>query len=427
MEITARIPILPDVSLNYIKTQQFKTGFFSATLLRPLCREEAAMNTLLPEVLLRGSAKYPDMQAISNRLDDLYGAGLGSQSRRRGEVHMIGLYADFVDDRYTGGDPVLLPVIRTLFDIFLHPLTEDGVFSGEYVESEKVNLIRSIRAQINNKKSYANRRMAEHMFADEAYGVNRAGTEETVEAITAQSLFAHYQKILAQSRLELFYLGSEEGTVVADAVREALTDLPRSGSSEVGTRVIRRAEKTRYIAETMSVAQACLVMGFRTDCTGREPEWPAVIALNALFGGSVSSKLFLRVREELSLCYSIGSSIDRSKGVLIVSAGIAAENEELAKQEILAQLEECRAGHITQQELDAAKSWLLSVFRMYGDSPARWEELSLGSALGDSEPSFAAQAEKLLPVTVEQVREAATRLTLDTVYVLKGGPQDEAV
>ncbi len=63
-------------------------------------------------------------------------------------------------------------------------------------------------------------------------------------------------------------------------------------------------------------------MGFTTGITTRDAGFPALMVLNALFGGDLTSKLFLHVREKLSLCYYASSSVYGAKGILTVSSGI---------------------------------------------------------------------------------------------------------
>ena len=70
------IQLTPGVVLRHYPDQRFKTAVISVQLLRPMCREEAALNALLSAVLLRGSRNHPDMRAITVRQDELYGAAL---------------------------------------------------------------------------------------------------------------------------------------------------------------------------------------------------------------------------------------------------------------------------------------------------------------------------------------------------------------
>lgn len=54
-----RTQILPGVYLTAVQSDKFKTGCFSLNLLRPMKKEEAAANALIPSVLLRGRVQHP--------------------------------------------------------------------------------------------------------------------------------------------------------------------------------------------------------------------------------------------------------------------------------------------------------------------------------------------------------------------------------
>ena len=95
-----RDEILPGVYLTCLQTDKFKTGLLSLNLLTRLSRPTAAMNTLIPSVLRRGSLRYPDMNALASRLDSLYGARVEPLSRKLGEIQAVGFWADFADDAF---------------------------------------------------------------------------------------------------------------------------------------------------------------------------------------------------------------------------------------------------------------------------------------------------------------------------------------
>ena len=72
-----QLPVVPGVRLHAMQTDKFKTACFSVNFLRPHSARDAALDALLPSVLLRGTERYPDIRSISMRLDDLYGATFG--------------------------------------------------------------------------------------------------------------------------------------------------------------------------------------------------------------------------------------------------------------------------------------------------------------------------------------------------------------
>jgi len=416
-----RIELLPGVHLRAVQTDKFKTGCLSVNFLRPLCREEASLNALLPSVLLRGTKSFPDMQKISMHLDDLYGASVGTLIRKKGEVHICGFYADFIEDEYVpGGEPVFSAVCDFLRELILEPVTENGVFLRSYVENEKVNLCNTLAAEINDKRSYAVIRLLRTMCRGEQVAVPRLGEREAVEAVTAETLYAHYRSLLETSRVEVLYTGRKSAGEVADRLHAMLHDLPRGELVSVGTEVIRRAGESREVSDAMDVTQGKLTMGFRTGCVCTNAEYPALLLLNAVFGGGVTSKLFRNVREKLSLCYYASSSIEKYKGIMVVSSGIEFANYEVTKGEILHQLEDCREGNITAEELEQARKYLISAFRSAQDRPGSVDEFYLGQAIVGLTGTIDDLIAALQTVTKEQVAAAAQSLTLDTVYFLKG-------
>ena len=108
-------PLLPGVELRCFRDARFKQGCLSVQLVRPMASGEAAMNALLPSVLLRGTRRHPDLRSITMALDDLYGAAVGPLVRRVGDYQTTALYCGFMDERFAlPGDRVLEPMTAFL-------------------------------------------------------------------------------------------------------------------------------------------------------------------------------------------------------------------------------------------------------------------------------------------------------------------------
>lgn len=412
------ISLAPGVTLRCFQDSRFKQGCLSLQFIRPMCREEAAMNALLPAVLLRGSKNAPDLRDITLRLDDLYGAAVGTLVRRVGDYQATGLSCSFIEDRFAlPGDKVLEPMLAFLRELLLEPALENGVFREDFVEGEKRNLIAAIAAQRNDKRAYAMARMLQHMCGEDSYGIPRLGEIPEVEAITPESLFAHYQKVLKTSPVELFYVGSAEPEQVAAllkmlCVNGKMQPLP----AQTPLRPAAGAE----LCEHMEVTQGRLCMGFTTPITLRDKEFAAMQVCNAIFGGGMTGKLFMQVREKLSLCYDISSGYHGSKGLVTVTAGIEFAKEAVARKEILAQLEACQKGEISPEELTAAKQGLVVQLQATHDSPGSMENYYATGALSGLAMTPEDYIRAVEQVTMEQVVDAAKSIRLHTVYFLKG-------
>ena len=421
--MTQTFSILPGITLRCVSDHRFKHGCMSIQLVRPMCRREAAMNALLPAVLLRGSESCTDLRDITLRLDDLYGASVGALVRRIGDYQTTGLYSSFTEDRFAmEGDQILQPMVAFLKELLLQPLLENGLFCEDYVESEKKNLISTIESNLNDKRAYAMEQMIRAMCANDTFGIPRLGEKADVAAITPKSLYEHYRQILKTSRIDVFYVGAAEPLQVVRLIEGMFRDLDRHYEALPAQTPLQPAQETDVTAQ-MDINQGKLCMGFVTPVTIRDEEFVAMQLLNVIFGGGMTSKLFSHIRETLSLCYAIGSGYHGSKGILTVSAGIDSGMDQTVRQEVQAQLEACRAGSITAEELTAAKEALRSSLQATHDSPGAIENYYASAALSGLRLSPAAYMRQVEATTLEQICAAAKTLKLHSVYFLKGVAQ----
>ena len=414
------LELFPGVTLRCFPDHRFKHGCLSIQLVRPMCREEAALNALLPAVLLRGSADHPDLRDITLHLDDLYGASVGTLVRRVGDYQTTGLYASFTEDRFAmEGDAILAPMVDFLEELLFTPLLEKSVFVPDYVESEKKNLISTMESQLNDKRAYAMEQLIRGMCREDSFGVPRLGEKEAVAAVTPKKLFDHYQKILRTSRIDLLYVGGGDVETVSRLLTKVFAQRERSyGNLPEQTAYQFSPEFTRI--QEMDVNQGKLCMGFVTPVTIRSEGFVAMQLLNLVFGGGMTSKLFEQIREKMSLCYAIGSGYHGSKGILTVSAGIDSEQEEVVRREVLHQLEECCRGNITQEELTAAKQAMRSSLLATHDSPGSIESYYASKVLSGLQLTPEEYMLQVEQTTLDQVREAARQLQLHSTFFLKG-------
>ncbi len=415
-----RTEILPGVYLTAVQSDKFKTGCFSLNLLRPMKKEEAAANALIPSVLLRGSETCPDIASISAKLDELYGASVGTLVRKKGEVQLVGFYCDYVQDEYVD-EPVFAPVMAFLAELLLHPRLENGAFPEAVVDSEKLNLENAMLSRINDKRTYAASQLIRTMCAGQPYGIPRIGEPDDLKNITAKSLYAHYRDLLATSRVELVYMGSLSPAAVTKVLQTVLAELPRAEVFvPVGTTPAPAARPVQEKTERLDVTQGKLSLGFFTDITAKDPRYPALVLAATVFGGGATSKLFTNVREKMSLCYYASASFEKFKGVLSVSSGVEFSKLETAKTEILRQLEACKAGDITDDELESARGYLVSDLKIAMDSPGRLDDYYMGQILLEQDGTMEDLASAIARVTKQEAADAIQALRLDTIYALEG-------
>ena len=422
MKVT-KITLRPGVHLTAVQTTKFKSSVLAAHFLTPLSADTASCNALVPMVLRRGTGEHPDLESVSAALDELYGGSLEPLVRKKGETQCVGFVGSFLDDAYTlDGEQVLEPAAGLLAEVLLRPYTQDGAFCPDYTRQERDNLIDRIRAQVNDKRQYAQLRVVAEMCGDEAFGVDRLGSEASAQAIEPKQLWAQYQKLLNTAQVELYYCGSADLTRVQAAFAPLVEGLPAEGSriSVVRPAKKKAPAKPRRVEESLDVTQGKLSMGFRTNTDAWDEQYPALALVNAIYGGTTTSKLFMNVREKLSLCYYASSGLMKYKNVMLVSSGVEFDKVSQAEGEILSQLYKCQTGDFTDDEMEWARRSVVSTLLTTLDTQSRLEDYWLGQAAAGLEEGPDALAERVEHVTREQAVAAAQDLTLDTVYFLKG-------
>ena len=417
------IELLPGVELRCCRDGRFKQGCLSFQFVRPMDKAEAALNALLPSVLLRGTNAHPTLRAITEHLDTLYGASVSTLVRRVGDYQTTGLYCGFMDDRFAlPGDRVLAPMVAFLGELLLDSPLKDGAFLPEFVEGEKKNLIATIESELNDKRAYAMGRLLKTMCREDTFGLPRLGETEQVAAIKPDELYHHYCKILRESRIQIFYVGSAQPETLRELLMPLVSKLGRSYVNLPAQTAFSDTEGS-HTSEEMDVSQGKLCMGFTTSITNRDKEFPAMQLMNTIFGAGMTSKLFMNVREKLSLCYNVGSGYYGTKGIVTVSAGIDFDKEQQTREEILRQLTACQEGHITPEELTAAKESVLSSLRSTHDTPGAIEGYYATAALSGMAMTPKQYMDALEAVTLEQVAAAARTVRLHSSFFLKGVSQ----
>ncbi|MCR5648028.1 MAG: insulinase family protein [Oscillospiraceae bacterium] len=414
--------IMPGVDLIYVHTDKFKTGHLSVNFMLQLSKADAAKNALVMHVLRRGCKRLPDLQSISEELDRLYGATVDPFVRTIGEVQCIGLSANFADDRYLPGhEDILEKTVNLTAEILLDPATKGGLLRSDYVRSERDNLCDAIRSDMSDKRTYSFLRLKELMFAGEAYGTDRNGTLKTAEKIAQIALTKHYKNILSTAPVKMFYCGGADEERITQALLNAFSTLPRGEIDfSAGTDVRVECGEPRFFSEAMDVTQGKLTMGFRLGEVMYAPDYAAIAVFNAVFGGGVTSKLFMNVRERLSLCYYASSSTDRFKGVMFVMSGVESDKYETARDEILAQLAACADGDISDGELSSAINFLVNSVRAMEDSVASLDAYYVSRSLDGLTYAPSEYAMLIGEITREDVVKVAKSVKLDSVYFLRG-------
>jgi predicted Zn-dependent peptidase len=234
-----------------------------------------------------------------------------------------------------------------------------------------------------------------------------------------EELVDYYRSVLSFAPWRVIYVGSESASEISQKLQSSLGRLG-GDKTAVFEHFTGSDISAKAVEEEMPINQSRLSLGFRTKENIDERTCNALSVMNAIFGGTPSSKLFLNVRERLGLCYSCGSSFSSPTQYLKVSAGISACNREITEREILSQLNEIQKGNVSDAELLAARKYIEFTFDQTYNSP-----FGIVSFYSSKEHLGVFQSPEerkkaLLDVSRDDIVRAANSLSLDTRYFLGG-------
>ena len=419
MNAVNRQELAPGVYFSSVDDGRFKTGRISVTMLVPLKKETAARNALLPQVLTHSCKKYPDFISLNKRLNSLYGASVMGYCRKFGESQALTLSIAGLDDRFTiDKEQVSAELTGLLCAMLFEPKLEDGTFCKQDVEQERRQLLDAIDAEYNEKRVYAVNRCTEIMCINEAFGIRRYGSREAVEKLSERDVYSAWEDVLKTARVEVMMIGASDKTAAADTFRKAFEKVSRR-PAEIKTEVVRSAGDITREAEALDVAQSKLVMAFRTGIAEPDDGVMAQRLMSAVLGGTPNSKFFVNVREKYSLCYYCAARYDRNKGILMVDSGVETQNIEKAEKEILNQIHALQNGDLSDFEMDSTKLSMTNSFNSMSDTVGGTEAWYISQLLDKEQLTPEEASKRVMSVSAQQVIDAARKLTLDTVYILK--------
>lgn len=405
------------INFTSLIDERLKTNTIIIHMLSRLEKETASLNAIVPIMLSDSNKNYTTFTEMNKKLSSLYGSVIKGSVSKVGDSQVMSLMSSCIADKYAfDKEPVTEELTDILIDCLISPYTVNGIFEEKSFELKKQELLDDIEAEINNKRSYAIMRASLNIFENEPSCVSAKGDKETAEAITAKKAFEQYKNLLKTVQFEVMFVGSSNPDNIKSKLFSALNSIDRKYSGDNCSLKSPVKNAVKEVTETLDIAQSKMVIAFKTDFDGLV----TMKLMNAIFGGTPFSKLFLNVREKLSLCYYCSSGFNDRKGVLYVDSGVEHGNIEKAKEEILNQLEAVKNGDFTDEQLDNSKLSIINSWKSVNDSPRSVAEWYFNQSYGKTCFSPEDEIEKLKSVTREDVIRAAKTLKLDTVYVLTG-------
>ena len=404
------------MNINEIKSNKFVTNAIAIYLTTKLDKETMTMNSLIPEILKRGTENYKTQLDISKKLEDMYGAVFNFSREKVGNFYVMKFYINTLENKYLPEKLNLAQEgINLLADIIFNPLKENGAFDSTYLEQEKENMKKEIESRKDDKDAYAYSRALEELLEDDPSGAFIYGDVEHLEKIDNKNLYEYYQKLLKECKIDIIVDGLDvEEIAIPEVMKEYGNSDFEKLSDEVKRKLLKEVDEPKRVTDTLDVTQGKIDIGLRVS----DEDKYATLVYNQILGGDANSKLFQNVREKNGLAYTVRSTYSKYNNFIMIRTGIQLENFDKCLNVIEEQLSDLQNGKITEKEIKDAKECIYAALREIDESQLATINFEYARETLADEDSVEEKKKKIKAVSIDDVIRVAKGTSVNLIYYL---------
>jgi len=263
------------------------------------------------------------------------------------------VFQDFCLASMVCTDDAVEPSLRIFCEVLQEPSFEPAEF-----EKERQSTLAAIREQMDDKLVVAQRAFLRTLYGGHSYGFSRLGELETVSEFRNEQAVALYGNFVDPSTVLYVCVGNFDPSKMRDLLNTLIVARPTSHPDVTIPEPSYVKDKTIHIERAFE--QSCLIAGFPA-CSILSEDWFALRVLNSLLGEGMSSRLFVKLREQMGLAYATGSVVSfyMRGGHLAGYIGTKHESVKLARDLMLEEFQRIRKEGIPEDELERAKNYVI--------------------------------------------------------------------
>lgn len=246
--------------------------------------------------------------------------------------------------------------VDMLSDITLHPALDEGE-----MEKEKRVVIEEILMSEDSPEDKAFETAGAAYYQGTVLSSAILGTPETVSAFTRDQVLSYMGRRYITGNMVIACAGSFVPEALLPLLERAFADCLRGEGDMVREQEPKAGKKWLFVQKDTEQVNACLMLpGYRLDTA----ENFALAVLSNALGGSMSSRLFQKIREELGLAYSVYTypMAYRDTGAICLYFGSGEKQATNTLRLALEELNKLREGGLTEAEFHRSRAQLKGSF-----------------------------------------------------------------
>lgn len=322
------------------------TGSMSAMLFvgagsRYETREVAGTAHFLEHLFFKGTPRRPTTLQIATEIDSL-GCRFNAFTSEEYTAYYVKGAADYTEQAVD----VIADMLR------------NALIPAEEMERERGVVLEEMKMYEDNPQAKVYQLIGRAIYGDTPLGWGVIGFPEVIKGVSRDEVVAYRKRFYAPGRMTLVIAGNVTHELNRSLAERHFADLPAQDLDPAlpGTFSPPTNEHTE---RDIQQANVCLAL---PGLSHSDPEEDVIAArmMSAIFGGSMSSRLFISVRERQGLCYSVSSSLDLASdiGTMVIYTGTDPGKASTAVASIVAEMEKIVADGVSPEEVEKGKAML---------------------------------------------------------------------
>lgn len=288
----------------------------------------------------------------------------------------------------------------------LSDILNNPKFEKEKFEKEKKVIIEEIKMYRDDPQRHVFELIERALF-EKPFGEGIVGSEDTVKGLERDFVVDFYKKNYAPENYIVCIVGDADFDRVCEYLEK---NFEKRGMRNGGKKIVKK--NGVLVEERAGIDQANFILAMHAPFPNEKDSFVLEV-LNAYLGDGMSSKLFLKIREEKGLAYAVKSSLVAEKhySYYLIYVGTMKDKVEEVKRLILEEFEKIK--EMKEQDLIESKNQVIGQRHVSREESSRvMHELTAYEIVGKAEDYYVYD-EKIRKVTLGEVKRLAKKLILE--------------
>jgi len=269
-----------------------------------------------------------------------------------------GVYNAFTGKEYTG---FYAKVSSQHCDVALDVISDmllNSKFSEKEIKRERRTILEELNMYLDSPMMQVPDLFENLLYKNQPLGYDEIGNKKTIMSVRRKDFLDYYKKYYLNNNIIITIAGNFNEQNIKNNIKKYFKSANKNKTLQQA-KTFDKQSKSRILLEYKKTDQTHLCLGVRGYNTNHKDKHILAV-LSVIFGGNMSSRLFISVRERNGLAYYIHTSATDYKDVGYFSAQTGVNNEKCleAIKIILNEFKKVKTEKISIEEIKRAKDYL---------------------------------------------------------------------